>query len=124
MDDGNEKEKLWIVVSVDANAICCVINSELTAFAKARDHIRRNHADMAQSDHDFMHHDSFVDCTKTWVFPTSKVVTELMKNADWMLGSIAQPLRDELVGILKASSTIPPKESVPLCAALSSIKYE
>lgn len=121
MDDGKEKEKRYVILSASPNAICCVINSEMNAFVKTRPAVARHHVPMNASSHEFMDHDSFVDCTQTKVFPLEQVVSALMERTDWILGNITLELRDDIILSLKTSSTIPPNLSKPLCEALASI---
>ncbi|WP_156404450.1 hypothetical protein [Curvibacter sp. PAE-UM] len=121
MNDGNVKEKRYVVLSVTAKTVCCVVNSEKNAFVQARPTLARHHVPMDASSHVFMDHDSFVDCTQTKTFETSQVVSDLMERTEWMLGAISLELRDRIVTSLTTSSTIAPNLTQPLCNELAKL---
>lgn len=121
MDDGNEQEKRFVVLSVTAITVCFVVNSEMNEYVQQREHLARNHVLMPQADHGFMTHDSYVDCAQLKSYSTAHVISELMDKADWVLGTINLDLRDRIVATLNLSSTIPLFERVPLCQALATM---
>ncbi len=121
MDDGQVHEKRFVVARVDANTVCCVINSQIGPFIQNRPALLQCQVSMRVADHPFMSHDSHVDCSRIHQFSTAHVVRELMNEIDWILGSITSELRDAVVAALKFSSVLSVKEVAELCAALESM---
>jgi hypothetical protein len=56
--------------------------------------------------HDFMSHDSHVDCSRLRSYDTDDVIRDLTARPEWVLGRITPDLRDEIVAALKFSPTI------------------
>lgn len=121
MDDGNEQEKRFVVLTVTQNTICFVVNSVMNQYVLDRPHIAANHVPMLAGDHSFMSHDSFVDCNEIEEYRTDAVISELKDKPEWMLGTISADLRDKIIETLQLSSTISPIERAPLCAALAAM---
>lgn len=121
MDDGQVHEKRYIVVKTDENTVCCVINSQIGPFLQARPALLQCQVAMPVADHSFMTHDSHVDCSRTRQFATVHVVRELMRQIDWILGTITPDLRDSIVAALKFAPTLSVKEVADICAALDSV---
>lgn len=118
MDDGQIHEKRYVVLRVDATSTCCVVNSRIGPFIQARPELLQCQVAMPVVDHDFMDHDSHVDCSRTKVFATDRVVRELLGKSDWILGEVSGDLRNQIIGALKYSPTLSPIEVSNLCASL------
>lgn len=123
MDDGELQEKRFVVIKVDDNTSTCVINSEIGPYIQARPHLARCQASMPVAQHDFMDHDSFVDCSRARQYKTPDVLRDLQNEPTWILGAISEDLRDQIVAGLKASTLIAPKDVSVLCACLDAIDY-
>ena len=119
MDDGKLQEKRFVVLHVDENTVCCVINSVVGAFLQARPTLLKCQVSMAVVTHGFMSHDSSVDCSRTRAFATSEVIRDLMAQPTWVLGQIAPELRNEIIGALKFAPTLSPSEVARLCGSLA-----
>jgi hypothetical protein len=119
MDDGQIHEKRFVLLRVDDDSVCCVINSQVSRFIQNRPDMLRCQVAMAVADHVFMDHDSHVDCSRTKNFTTARVVRELMDRPEWILGDISVDLRDEIIVGLKFSPTLSVKEVETLCGSLA-----
>ena len=121
MDDGEIHEKRFVVLGVSDESICCVINSKIGAFIRARAHLLKCQVAMPVADHSFMSHDSYVDCSHLRTFRTDRVLSDLLRNPDWMLGKVTKGLRGEIVSALKFAVTLSPAEVAHVCAELDSL---
>ncbi len=121
MDDGVLQEKRFVVLHVDDRTITCVINSQVGAFLNARPALLRCQVAMSAAAHDFMSHDSQVDCSRARTYRTSDVVRELVAQPGWVLGTITTELRDAMVAALKFSPTLSAAEVATLCASLAQL---
>jgi hypothetical protein len=119
MDDGKLHEKRFVVVAVDERTVTLVINSEIGPFLKARPALLACQASIRAETHDFMDHDSHVDCSRTRVYPTGEVITQLMDHRDWVLGRINGDLRDEIIASVKRAPTLSAQEVERLCKMLA-----
>lgn len=89
MDDGRLHEKRFVVLQIDAHTTTCVINSEIGHFIRARLALLRCQVLMQAAEHDFMDHDSYIDCSRVRAFMTEEVIADLMTRPDWILGDAA-----------------------------------
>ena len=122
MDDGVLQEKRFVVLHVDEHTITCVINSEVGAFLRARPALLKCQVAMSAAAHQFMSHDSHVDCSRARTYRTSDVVRELVTQPAWVLGTITTGLRDEIVAALKFSPTLSAVEATSLCESLAQLR--
>jgi hypothetical protein len=106
MDDGRIQEKRYVVLSLGVHTTCCVINSKIGPFLQARPELLKCQVLMKVEHHGFMDHDSHVDCSRTKKFHTDHVIKELVAKLDWMLGTVAVDLREEIVAGLKHSPVL------------------
>jgi len=106
MDDGQLHEKRFIVLYVDEHTTTCVINSEIGHFIRARPALLRCQVLMQREHHDFMDHDSHVDCSRVRSFLTEEVIADLMSRPEWILGDATSSCCDDIVAGIKASETL------------------
>lgn len=118
MDDGTIHEKRFVVVAVSDHTVTFVINTAISAFLQARPALLKCQVAMPVADHDFMAHDSHVDCSRTRSYATNEVVRDLISQPDWVLGSISADLRATMVAAIKFSPTLSAKDVAQLCDSL------
>lgn len=121
MDDGNVKEKRFVVVSVGNDTACFVINSVIGPFIKSSTSMMKCQALMDVASHQFMSWDSYIDCFRPKVYSTDHVLDELVNGAGSMLGRITLTMRDEVVVKLLQSSATSPQEKSAYSLALSTM---
>lgn len=90
MDDGRLHEKRFVVLHVAAHTATCVINSEVGPFVRARPELHRCQVLMPARDHEYMDHDSHVDCSRTRAFLTEDVVAALSLDRSGCLVTFRQ----------------------------------
>jgi hypothetical protein len=69
--------------------------------------------------HDFMDHDSHIDCSRVRSFMTDDVVADLMTRPEWVLGDAADSCRHDISAGLKASHTLSATDVERLCNSLA-----
>jgi len=122
MDDGQVHEKRFVVLAVSETTVTSVINSRISDFIRHRPDLLRCQVSMTKRDHDFMDHDSYVDCSRTHTFATRDVIDELAERPEWVLGPISPDLREAVVGALKYAPTLPPAEVAALVQGLEAME--
>jgi hypothetical protein len=118
MDDGAVHEKHFVVVAVSDHTVTFVINTAISAFLQTRPALLKCQVTMPVADHNFMTHDSHVDCSRTRSYATNEVVRDLVSQPDWVLGSISFELRTAMLAAIKFSPTLSADEVAQLCASL------
>lgn len=121
MDDGQIHEKRFVVVHVDTHTTTCVINSEVSQFIRTRPALLRCQVRMQVAQHDFMDHDSHIDCSRVRSFLTDEVVADLMSRPEWILGEASEICRAEIVAGIKATETLSVAEVDKICTALLAV---
>ena len=119
MDDGRLHEKRFVVLHVDAHTTTCVINSEISHFIRARPALLRCQVMMRVSEHEFMDHDSHIDCSRVRAFMTDEIIGDLMSRPEWILGEASEACRMDIVSGIKATETLSVAEVEKICAALA-----
>jgi hypothetical protein len=119
MDDGRLHEKRFVVLQVDAHTTTCVINSEVSTFIQARPALLRCQVLMQAAEHEFMDHDSHIDCSRVRSFLTDEVIADLMTRPEWILGDATISCRADITAGLKASETLSNAEVERLCDSLA-----
>jgi hypothetical protein len=118
MDDGRLHEKRFVVLHVDAHTTTCVINSEISHFIRARPALLRCQVGMRVEEHDFMNHDSHIDCSRLRAFLTEDVIADLMARPEWILGDASGDCCSAVIEGIRKSETLSVAEIEKLCVAL------
>jgi hypothetical protein len=118
MDDGAVHEKRFVVVAINDHTVTFVINTAIGAFLQARPALLKCQVAMPVVAHDFMSHDSHVDCSRIRTYATHEVVRDLVAQPDWVLGAISTELRVAMVAAIKFSPTLSANEAAQLCESL------
>ena len=120
MDDGRLHEKRFVVLHVDDHTTTCVINSDIGKFVRARPALMRCQVLIQRAQHDFMDHDSHVDCSRVRSFLTEEVIADLMSRPEWILGDVTDSCCDDITAGIKSSETLSVAEVERLCSSLNS----
>lgn len=120
MDDGRLHEKRFVVLHVDAHTTTCVINSEISQFIGTRPALLRCQVVIQVAQHDFMNHDSHIDCSRVRSFLTDEVIADLMSRPEWILGDASASCCTDIMAGIKASETLSVAEIARICSALAS----
>jgi hypothetical protein len=119
MDDGRLHEKRFVVPHLDAHTTTCVINSEISQFIRTRPALLRCQVTMRVAQHDFMDHDSYIDCSRVRSFLTDEILADLMSRPEWILGDASETCRSDIMAAIKATETLSVAEVEKICAAMA-----
>ena len=117
MDDGRQHEKRFVVLHVEGDVACCVMNTELHAFIARNPDLLRSQV-LLPGSLPFVDHDSHLDCSRVRVYASDELVGQLEANPAWVLGNITTAIRDQIVAALKASRLISAEDCARYCDAL------
>jgi hypothetical protein len=118
MDDGQTLEKRFVVLDVSDDTLTCVMNSKISNFIASKPAKLKCQVMIDVASHDFMDHDSHIDCSRVRPYPTALVIDQLCKNPGWVLGQITEQLRDDICAGLKASITTAVALTNKCCSSL------
>lgn len=120
LDDGHPKEKRFVVLYVDDETVCCVMNTQIHPIIEKNQKASKCQVEVDDS-HDFVTRKCYIDCSRVRVFDTKGVLAQLAVTPAWVLGTIPGPLRDQIVSAIKISPTIAPNDAATYCDALSGL---
>ena len=109
--------KYLVVVDLDSEAHCLVINTQVHSIF--RNELRRDSIitiDVAT--HPFMHHDSDIDCNEVKRLPLDEIHAEINSDANCLKGAVSQELRASIIQAIQVSPFLTPKEKRRYIAAL------
>jgi hypothetical protein len=118
MDDGQFLEKRFVVLDISDDTLTCVMNSRISNFITSKPAKLKCQVMIDVAAHNFMDHDSHIDCSRVRPYPTAFVIEQLCKNPHWVLGQISEQLRDDICAGLKASITTAPSITKKCCSSL------
>jgi hypothetical protein len=111
------KPKFCICVQVDPRPFFLLINSEINPYIEARSQLRAQQIAIAQADHTFLDHDSWIDCTE--VHPVDNAANQLAGHAGCLRGVIAAATCAQVVEAVTASRTLPKARKDIILAGLT-----
>lgn len=123
MDDGKVHEKRFVILHVDEEAMTCVINSDINLIIRNDADRLRCQVEIQKSTHDFMDHDSHIDCGRVRAYPKAEVLAQLAKRPGWILGSITTETRDQMVSALKHAPTLSAPTIALCCESLEKSSF-
>lgn len=124
MDDGRLHEKRFVVLDVSDDTLTCVMNSRISPLISNNSHTLKCQVVIDCVSHDFMDHDSHIDCSRVRPYSTAEVIAQLCKNPHWILGQITIQLRDQILAGLKASITTRPSITNKCCESLAKLECD
>jgi len=113
------KYKYLVVANVREDTAVLVINFEINTFIRQRQHLLDCQVGINVASHNFLSHDSFIDCTEPEYIDTALLFGELMHDLRGLQGNIAGPVRTEVIGAISSSLTISQAEISLLVTSLS-----
>ena len=123
-DDGTIHDKFYIVVHVGAEYVTCIVNTRPAPFIESRPKLKRCQVLMEQPSHQFMKHDSWVDCSKVIGLDADTVRTQVDLERRRYRGKITAALRDRISGAMRVSAFIAPGKSKVYCASLAAAQLD
>ncbi|CAI2407274.1 hypothetical protein [Serratia liquefaciens] len=102
------KNKYLVVVCCEPELLVLVINSEVNGFVQSRPELLDCQVDVPKADHDFLDHDSVVDCVETQTaFNLTEVRDALFTNSRSVYrGRLANYVIREVIDAVDRSETM------------------
>lgn len=113
------KQKFLVISCIRAETAFLVINSKIPSFIESKKHLRDCQILIDKASHDFLSHDSYVDCTKTYYEDTPEIFNELVADTGNLKGEISDSVKSNILEALRNSPTISSGEIELLVAAIS-----
>ncbi|MHB8409537.1 MAG: hypothetical protein ACYDHY_15845 [Acidiferrobacterales bacterium] len=113
------KPKYLLVVNVRAETAVLLINSEIHQFIKSKPHLLACQVPIDYASHDFLDHDSFIDCRQAEYIDSAILVNELLRDLGGLRGRISDATRHKVINAIKGSPTMPQVEINTLVSSLS-----
>lgn len=101
--------KFLVIIDLDTEAHCLVINSKIHTLYSS-DLCRDSIVTIDVNSHPFMHRDSQIDCNEVKRLPLEGVQEEINANADCLKGCISDDLRAKIVTAITVSPFLSPSE--------------
>ena len=103
------KEKRFVIVSITTTSIVgfLLINSKVNKYMNFTAELIEQHYPIKSENHDFIRHDSFVDCTEIFEIGFDAILGELVETKASYLGEVDQDTLGRINGMLKESPIIP-----------------
>jgi hypothetical protein len=120
MDDGNVKEKWFVVIQVDGSTVTCVMNTKIPKLFLNKPHLLHTQIEVTKADHPFMENAlSHLDCSKVKIYPTDDVVAQLAARPEWIKGKADNALLGNMVNALSNTPLIKKDVAASYCAILT-----
>lgn len=103
------KEKYIILVCTEPKLLFFLINSEIHPYIKKRVELNHCQVSINQSDHNFLSHDSFIDCTDVKDLRLEDVETQVLADMSRIKGMTNQHVIDDIKAAVKTAKTIIPR---------------
>ena len=115
------KHKFIVIGRAQPPTIVFLINSDISPWLQARPHLRDCQVGIHKSDHDFLTHDSFLDCTQAERrVSLEQLEHAMMKELTTFKGWLTANEREAVLYAVKVCRTLSAKEKDWLTEALSS----
>lgn len=101
------KDKFLLLVCVEPKPLFFVINSKIHEYIKLRPALMSSQVCLAVGEHDFLEHDSYVNCADAIdAFHIKDIEKQVLKRVDRMKSSISQGARNQVISAVKGAQTI------------------
>ena len=112
------KNKYLVLGSVHPELLFLVINTRPSDFIMKREWLRQCQVLLCQSEHDFLQHDSYIDCTAAQVISLSEIYRQVEVDVSRIKSELSANARDQMIAAVKFSKTLPEAHKVALLSAL------
>lgn len=117
---GTEKYKLLVLADNDEECLFFVVNSDINDFIKNRQHLLTQQIALSWTDHAFLSHDSWLDCSNAHPIQRTEVMRQLNDDPSGCLrGMIGLDLKREIIEVVETSLTLEPIVQELVKASLS-----
>ena len=114
----NGQPKFLVIVDLDSNAHCLVINSSVNVLY-GNDLSRPSIIPVTIADHPFMHHDCLVDCNEVKTLSLIDIRAEINSNPNCRKGTITNGLREQIIEAMRISPFLTAEEKEQYIGSLT-----
>lgn len=111
------KNKYLVLGSAHPEPLFLVINTRLTNFIMKNEQLRQCQVLLRQSEHDFLQHDSYIDCTAAHVIALSEIYRQVEVDVSRIKCELSANARDQVIATVKFSMTLPEVDKAALLDA-------
>ena len=104
-----QKEKYLILICSEPKHLFFLINSEIHPFIKKRSELNQCQVSLKQNDHNFLDHDSFIDCIDVKEFHLEEIENQILVDMSRIKGTANQQVIDNIIAAVKTTKTIIPR---------------
>lgn len=105
------KDKYLVLCSPcdDSEVLVLTINSRIAKFIENRADLRSCQVKINASDYHFLHHDSYIDCSKVITdFDSINIERQLLSDLTRIKGELSETTKQEIVAAVQMAKTISP----------------
>lgn len=114
------KPKYLVVASIRPRLLLFIVNSEIPAYVQKRAHLRCCEVLLDEATHEFLEHDSYVDCQQAIKeFSLDTVESILMSELKRLVGRISADVQAQILAAVKACVVLPERDKGWIIPALS-----
>lgn len=107
----NPKNKYLLIASIKPQVLLYIINTSIHEFISSRPHLLAVQVKIDLENHDFLDHDSYIDCVDTIRgFNYEELESILLSEMDRLKGPISSDVRAQVLAATKASITLSSRE--------------
>lgn len=115
-----KKDKFVVMVALEDPPLLLVVNSKVAAFINATPHLRDCQVTLHAADHDFLSHDSFLDCSQTVdSMSREEIVGQLVADLSRIKGELSGAARSQALEAIGRARTISDIHKRRILAALT-----
>ncbi len=104
------KEKYLLLVCTKPKLLFFTINSEINAFKMARPHLKQCQVTIDKNNHDFLHHNSFVDCTQLNEIRFDDIKDQVVEDVNRVKKMVDTKIIKEVIKAVNNSKTLVRRE--------------
>ena len=116
--DFANKDKYLLLACVNPELLFFVINSRVNQFVAKHDYLLKCQVAVGPIHHDFLQHDSYINCTEAKSLSFQDIYKQLDKDMSRIKGEISTEVRDQVISAVKFARTLSPRDKNAIIVAL------
>ena len=113
------KEKYLVLACPGSKPLLFIINSRIHPFVAKHPHLLKCQVKLEASDYRFLHHDSFVDCSKVIdFFHDSQIRGQILDDISRVKGELSTNSKRKIIQAVQSAKTVSPKHKRKIISSL------
>lgn len=113
------KPKFCILLCLEPEPVMVLVNSKISKFLEDRPALRDCQVLLHSTHHQFLKHDSYIDCTQSLKVSIEEIESQILKDVKKIKGRIFQDEKEAIVYAISTAKTIPMRDKEWVLKALS-----